>query len=81
MKYPNKLYKYHGVVNHNVYCNVFANNFSTLKRLASEHANAICYRVIDEMDVYDMKSSEKLCSMTRINKKFPNNTMIRGQWK
>jgi hypothetical protein len=79
MKYPNHTYKYHGVVNNNVLCNVFADTITTLKRLASEHANPY-WKTSDVMIVFDMETGAELFKMFRINSKRPNNTITFGKW-
>lgn len=81
MEYPKNVnnYKYHGVVNHNVLCNIWANDMSTLKRLASEHANPY-YKVIDKLIVFDVSTGNKMFEMQRYNKKSPNNEIIFGKW-
>ena len=61
---------------------VSANSFPTLKRLASGKCNNY-FQVIDTMAVYraNDEDTEKEIRFTRINRKAPNNTVVRGCWQ
>lgn len=59
---------------------ISANTFSELKKIASQKANAY-NNAIDELvlDVADNRNVQGIKFM-RINQKFPNNTIKRGNW-
>lgn len=61
---------------------VSANSFPALKRLASGKCNNY-FQVIDTMTVYRANDddTEKEIRFTRINRKAPNNTIVRGCWR
>lgn len=61
---------------------VSANSFPILKRLASRKCNNY-FRAVDTMSVYraNDEDTEKEIRFTRINRKAPNNTIVRGCWQ
>ena len=61
---------------------ISANSFPALKRLASGKCNNY-FHVIDTMAVYRFNDvdTDKAIRFTRVNRKAPNNTMIRGCWR
>lgn len=61
---------------------VSANSFSALKRLASKKCNNY-FKAIDTMAVYraNAEDTEAEIRFTRINRKAPNNTVVRGCWQ
>lgn len=56
---------------------ITANTMIGLKRKASIVANRQ-YNPIDEMEATDGKTT---VTLYRINEKFPNNTIFRGEWR
>lgn len=56
---------------------ITAKTIRGLKRKASVIANRI-YNPIDEMEATDGKTT---VTLYRINEKFPNNTIFRGEWR
>ena len=61
---------------------VSANSFPALKRLASRKCNNY-YHTVDTMAVYraNDEDTENEIRFTRINRKAPNNTVVRGCWQ
>ena len=61
---------------------VSANSFPTLKRLASGKCNNY-FHMVDTMAVYraNDEDTENEIRFTRINRKAPNNTIVRGCWQ
>lgn len=61
---------------------VSANSFPVLKRLASRKCNNY-FKAIDTMTVYRVndEDAENEIRFTRINRKAPNNTIVRGCWQ
>lgn len=77
-----KNYKFEAIVNdrHKIH----ANDITTLKRLASKAANNN-YFSYDKMIVYrkpdDPNNLTEFFHLWRCNTKYPNNTIIRGNWR
>lgn len=59
---------------------ITAKTFSQIKRLASRKANKN-YNIIDTLYIIDFPGVDHPLTCTRINRKAPNNTIIRGKWK
>ena len=61
---------------------VSANSFPALKRLASRKCSNY-YHAVDTMAVCraNDEDTEKEIRFTRINRKAPNNTVVRGCWQ
>ena len=61
---------------------VSANSFSALKRLASKKCNNY-FKAIDTMTVCRANDEdiETEIRFTRINRKAPNNAVVRGRWQ
>ena len=56
---------------------ITAKTFPALKRMASKVANNY-FHVLDEMEVSDGKNT---CTLYRVNRKCPDNTIYRGSWR
>ena len=56
---------------------ITAKTVPALKRMASKIANNY-FHILDEMEVSD---GENTCTFYRVNRKYPNNTICRGDWK
>lgn len=76
MKFAGKLYA------GNLYLGVVSSDTLTgLKRIASKKCNAH-YAVMDNLFLFRINDCEDKCvTLSRINKKAPNNTIVRGIWK
>lgn len=61
---------------------VSANTFPAIKRLASEKCNNYS-KVVDTMVIYraNDEDTDQEIRFTRLNRKAPNNTIVRGRWK
>lgn len=72
--------EFHGIIYDRV---VFANTLPDLKRKASRIANGH-FSAVDKMEVviHDPRRCENLgrFTLSRMNKKAPNNSIIYGQW-
>lgn len=66
---------YRAVINNKI---IQADTFSQIKRLASVEANKQ-YNVEDTFYLLDLPGGTPLV-FRRHNRKFPNNTIIRGEW-
>lgn len=61
--------------------NICANSFVALKRRASTLCNGY-YSAVDTMVLHRVNDEEvNSLTFTRINRKSPDNRIIRGQWK
>ena len=59
----------------------YGNTFTEIKRKLSKEANK-SFNVCDHARVYFEMWKDQVClTFTRINKKYPNNIIERGQWK
>lgn len=76
MKFAGKLYAgsvFLGVVS--------ADTLTGIKRIASKKCNNH-YAVIDNLFLFRINNSESRCvTLSRINKKSPDNRIVRGKWK
>lgn len=61
---------------------ISANSFPAIKRLASGKCNDY-HQAIDTMIVYraNDEDTDQEIRFTRLNRKAPNNTIVRGCWK
>lgn len=76
MKFEGKVYA------GNLYLGIItSDSLAGLKRKASNKCNKH-FAVIDSIFLFRVNDSESKCvTLSRINKKAPNNTIKRGQWK
>lgn len=76
MKFAGKLYA------GNVFLGVVsANTLTGIKRIASKKCNDY-YAVMDSLFLFRVNDSENKCiTLSRINKKSPDNRIVRGIWK
>ena len=59
---------------------IASNTLRGIKQIASRKCNGY-YSAYDTLRFYRINNEERLATFTRINKKAPNNTIQRGEWK
>lgn len=59
---------------------IASNTLRGIKQIASRKCNGY-YSAIDELRFYRINDKEDRAILSRINKKIPNNTIKRGEWK
>lgn len=61
--------------------NICADSMTSLKKIASRKCNRY-FKSIDTMVLHQANNKEvNNLTLVRVNRKSPNNTIIRGQWK